>query len=374
MTKRFIIVGLILVLVIGGLIGFNIFRNRMIEAYFANMRPPPVTVSATEAQAATWQEYLTTTGTLEAVRGVNVSPEVDGIVTAISFSPGQEVAEGDLLVQLDDAIERSNLAIYQAQRVLARNNLERARPLLQRGNMSQAEFDRQSSALDEAEARIRNTQATIDRKQIRAPFAGVVGIRQINLGQYLTPGTAVVDLQALSEMHVDFTVPEQQVAHLAVDMPVTITVGAYADRGFEGRITGIDPSINRQSRTLRVQATLPNPERRLLPGMFATVRVHLPAQQNVVTVPQTAVAYSLYGDSVFVVRQTGQDEQGHPVLTVSQQFVRVGDRRDNLAAILDGLAAGDRVVTSGQLRLQNGATVVIDNSVALTPPAAGGPG
>ncbi len=367
MIKRFIIVGVILTVVVGGLVWFNFFRNQMIAEFFASQGQPPVTVSAATATAETWQVYLTTTGTLEAVRGVEVSPEVDGMVTAIRFEAGQQVEAGEVLIQLDDAIEQSTLVLYQAQLGLAQSNLERARSLFQRGNLSQAELDRLTAALAEAEARIRNTEVTIDRKRIEAPFAGVVGIRRVNLGQYLAPGTAVVDLQALDELHVNFTLPEHQVGSLAVGLPISVTVGAHPGREFAGRITGIDPSIDRQTRTVQVQGTLPNPDRLLLPGMFAAVRVHLPAQENVVTVPQTAVAYTLYGDTVYVIRDSGRDEAGQPILTVTQEFVRVGSRRGAQAAILEGVDAGDRVVSAGQLRLQNGAVVSIDNTVTLAP-------
>jgi len=365
MWKRLLLMMLVLGVVFGGIFGFQAFKNKMMGEYFATMKPPPVTVSATLAEAQTWSPLLTTIGTLKAIQGVQVSTETPGMISQIYFKAGQQVAAGDLLVQLDDSADRAQLGGLQAEQVLAAANYARQRKLVQQQVVSKGDFDTTEASLRNSEAQVANKQALIAKKAIRAPFAGTLGVRRVNLGEYLAPGAPVVELQALDPIWVEFSLPEQAFHRVKLGQSVKIQVDAVAEQSFTGNISAIDVRINESSRNFLIQATLANPDRLLLPGMFAQVAVAMPIQENVVTLPVTAVEFKLYGDSVFLIKETGKDSAGQPLLTVTRQYVVPGEQRGNLVAIKEGVKPGDWVVTSGQLKLQNDSQVLIDNSVKL---------
>jgi multidrug efflux system membrane fusion protein len=358
MVRWFIIVGLLLALLAGGLVGFNAFRSRMIAQFFAGNKPPPTSVSIAEAKSEVIPNLLTAVGDLAAVHQVNVTNDVNGRVTEIMFTAGSSVKEGSPLVQLFDAPEQGDLASFKAQATVAQLSLDRAKQLAARQFGPQATVDSAQAAFDQATAGIEKTKAIISQKLVRAPFDGELGVRSVEVGQYLTAGTKIVSLTDLSAVYANFTVTEKDSGTLKVGQTVRVKVDAYPGRIFEGKITTIEPQISTDTRNIRVQATIANPERILKPGMFATTTVVLPDKPAVITVPETAVDYTLYGDSVFVITETKADD-GKVNLTAVRTFVRTGDRIDGRAVIATGLKAGDRVVAVGQLKLQSGAAVAI---------------
>lgn len=359
MLKRFIIVAILCAVVVGALVGFNEVLKPMMIAQFLGAPRPPVTVSAAEVTKETWPSYLQAIGTVTAVEGVDVASQVAGTVSRIAFQPNQQIEAGQVLVQLDDAVEQADLALQESRVRLARQTLDRVSALRARGNASEAAFDEARATLDQAQAALAQTRAVIDEKRIEAPFSGVVGIPKINLGQYVSAGDPLVTLQQLDRVHVDFTLPEQALSQVQMGQRVELEVDAYPGRSFAGAITGIDPRLDSTSRSLSIRATLDNPDKLLMPGVFARVRVVLPERPDVVTVPQTAVTFTLYGNTVFVVEKA----QDSDAMVVNQRFVRVGARREGLVEITGGLEPGQTVVTSGQLKLQNGAHVAIDNTL-----------
>ncbi|HKX08117.1 MAG TPA: efflux RND transporter periplasmic adaptor subunit [Stellaceae bacterium] len=352
-----------------GFYGFNAFRAQAINNAFNNMKQPPAAVSVSVAKKEAMPRYAPGIGTLQAVHQVTITSEVGGLVTKIYFQAGAQVKAGDPLVQLNDQPDQGDLANFKAQAKLAEVNLARSRELLARQNAAQATVDQNQAQLDQARASIAKAEAIIAQKLIRAPFGGALGIRQVDLGQYINAGGPVVTLTDLDNLYVNFTLPEQQRGEIAIGQKVLIAVDAYSGRTFEATLTTIDPQIDPTMRAIKVQATLANPNHALQPGMFASIRVVLPSGPEVVTLPATSVDFTLYGDSVFVVREDGKGADGKPVLKVTRTFVKTGDRDKDRVAILDGVSAGDQVVTSGQLKLQSGGEVVVTPSDALTPPA-----
>ena len=352
-----------------GFYGFNAFRSQAINNAFNNMKQPPTPVAVAVAKKESMPRYAPGIGTLQAVHQVTVTSEVGGLVTKIFFQAGATVKAGDPLVQLNDQPDQGDLANFKAQAKLAELNLTRSRELLARQNAAQATVDQNQAQLDQMRANIAKTEAIIAQKQIRAPFDGVLGIRQVEVGQYVNAGGPVVTLTNLDNLYVNFTLPEQQRGQIAVGQKVLIAVDAYPGRDFEASLTTIEPQLDPSMRAIKVQATLSNPDHALQPGMFASIRVVLPPGPDVVTLPATSVDYTLYGDSVFVVREDGKDANGKPVLKATRTFVKAGDRDQDRVAILDGVQAGDRVVISGQLKLQSGTEVVVQPSQALAPPA-----
>jgi membrane fusion protein, multidrug efflux system len=366
---RLVIMALLLLVVFGGLYGYERFRAFKTAEFFANNKPPPTAIVAVAAAAEPVPQSFTAIGSLVAVHQVAVSPEVTGRVTKIFFESGATVHAGDPLVQLNDEPEQGDLLNYRAQARLAQVNLARAKELASRQNGPRANVDTYQSQLDQANAGIAKTQALIAQKLVRAPFAGVLGIRQVDLGQYVTTGAPLVTLTDLDTLYANFTLPEQNRAALSVGQNIEVTVDAYPGRRFPAKLTTIEPQVGAETRTIKLQATLANPERLLMPGMFANVRVVLPSLPDVVTVPETAVEYTLYGDSVFVVGEdAAAQHDGKPVLHVKRTFVKTGERFDNKVAILSGLKAGERVATSGQIKLNDGAAVTLTTSDALATP------
>jgi multidrug efflux system membrane fusion protein len=301
---------------------------------------------------------LTAVGELAAVHQVNVTSDVNGRVTQIMFSPGSHVTKGTPLVQLFDAPDQGDLANFKAQATVARLSLDRAKQLAERQFGPQATVDQAQAAYDQALAGIAKTEAIISQKLVRAPFDGELGVRHVEVGQYLTAGTAIVSLTDLSELYANFTVPEKDSGQLKVGQTVRLGVDAYPGRTFEGKITTIEPQVATDTRNIRAQATIANPDHILKPGMFVTTTVVLPDKPPVVTVPATAVDYTLYGDSVFLITEK-KGNDGKTSLTAVRTFVKAGDRESGRAAILKGLKPGDRVVAVGQLKLQSGAAVAI---------------
>jgi multidrug efflux system membrane fusion protein len=368
MLRWFIIVGLLLAVLVGALVGFNAFRSHMIAQFFANNKPPAATVTVAEAKSEVIPNLLTAVGGLAAVHQVDVTPDVGGRVTDIMFTPGSTVKAGSPLVQLFDGPDQGDLASFKAQATGAQLALERAKQLAARQFGPQATADAAQATFDQANAGITKTQAIISQKLVRAPFDGELGVRHVEVGQFLTAGTQIVTLTDLSQLYANFTVTEKDSAALKVGQTVRILVDAYPGRTFEGKITAIEPQIASDTRNIRVQATLENPDHTLKPGMFATTTVVLPDKPAVVTVPETAVDYTLYGDSVFLISEKTEDD-GKTSLTVVRSFVRSGNRIGGRVEILSGLKPGDRVVAVGQLKLQSGAAVAISTDAAPPIPA-----
>jgi membrane fusion protein (multidrug efflux system) len=389
MILRFFLVGIALVIVVGALVGMNVMRDQGVAAFFAGQQMPPVPISAAKAEAKTWTDYLEGIGTVSAVEGIEVASEVAGMVKSIDFKANDTVQAGQRLVQLDDSIDQTDARLYQAAIDLAQRTLVRVSSLRARGNAPQADLDTANAELLKAQAKLARAEAVIEKKAVMAPFAGIVGIRKIDIGRYVAAGDALVTLQRLDQVYADFTLPEQAFSRISHGQKVEVRADAFPDEVFRGEVTGIEPVVDTASRMVRVRATIDNPGLKLRPGFFANVRLILPERPNVVTVPQTAITFSLYGDTVFVIREkkagAGQEQQQQaagdagqaqapagPQLMVEQVFVRVGQRQGGVAEIVEGVKAGDQVVTSGQLKLQNGFPVVIDNSVDPTrPPQAG---
>ncbi|MBN9146910.1 MULTISPECIES: efflux RND transporter periplasmic adaptor subunit [unclassified Nitrobacter] len=358
LKRWFIIIGLLLTLLVGALVGFNAFRAQKIKEFFASNKPPPVTISAVEAKSEVLPNLQRAVGSLAAVHQVNVTSDVSGRITDILFTAGSRVTKGTPLVQLFDQPDQGDLANYKAQATVARLALERAQQLAARQVGPQVTVDQAQAAFDQANAGIAKTEAIISQKLVRAPFDGVLGVRQVEVGQFLTAGTQIVSLTDLSTLFANFTVTEKDSGRLKVGQTARVSVDAYPGKQFDGKITTIEPQIATDTRNIRVQATINNPGDILKPGMFAEVTVVLPDKPAVVTVPETAVEYSLYGDSVFLIKEH-KDDDGKTSLTAEQTFVRTGDRINGRAVIEKGLKPGDKVAAVGQLKLQSGAAVEI---------------
>ena len=357
----------VMVLVPVGLVGFNTFRAHLMTHIFSTMKPPPETIEATTAETATVPQGLTAIGTLQAVHQVTVAPEVGGRVVDILFTAGAEVHAHDPLVQLNDGPEQGDLLNYKAQAENAEVNLARAQKLVGRQFETQVNVDLNRAQLGQANGLIAKTEAQIAQKLIRAPFGGRLGIRQIDLGQYLSAGSAIVTLTDLDQLYVNFSLPEQDLSQLSLGQTVDIAVDAYPGQVFKAVLTTIEPQISIDTRAISLQATLANPRHLLQPGMSTNITVELPPLLNQVVLPETAVDFSLYGDAVFTVFHS--DDAGKPVLKVHRSYVRTGPRFDGKVVILDGVDAGAVVAKSGQLKLSNDAIVLLSSGDFLKPPA-----
>jgi membrane fusion protein (multidrug efflux system) len=365
MVKRFIVTIVVLVLVLSGLglVKFKQIQTAIAEG--AAFQPPPEAVTTIVAAAEQWPATLRVIGTVAAVQGVTVSADLPGTVEKIFFDSGQSVRAGAVLAVLDTRQERAQLAAIDAQRELARVNYERVQGLLNERVISRAEFDRATAEFRQTEAQAEEVRAVIERKTIRAPFAGVLGLRQVNLGQYLAGGDGLVTLQSLSPIYVNFGVPQQSMGAVPVGRSVAVTSDDAAGTKWQGRVTAIDSRVDPATRNIQVQATLANQNGRLRPGMFVQTEVTLGQQQSAIALPASAISYAPYGDSVFIVTElTGAD--GKPYRGVRQQFVKLGPARGDQVSVLSGVAPGDEVVTSGVFKLRNGAAVQINNTVQPT--------
>lgn len=353
------IMAILVALVLGSLYAFNRFRQNAIADFFAQHRPPPAAVSAVAARLQSVPRHVAGIGSLKAVRQVMVAPEVGGRVTRILFRSGASVKAGALLVQLDDAPDRAELADYEAQAVLAAITLRRARHLVGGGFTPQQTVDQDRAALDQAKAQIAKEKAIIAQKAIRAPFSGKLGIRKIDLGQYLSPGTPIVTLTDLDTLFVDFTLPTRTRSELAPKERVDVTADAFPRRVFHAVITTIEPQVNAETRMIEIEAKMPNPGGALLPGMFVNAAVVLPPRPDTVVLPRTAVTYTLYGNSVYVIRRSGAKIGGKTVWKAERRPVKTGREWGGKVAILSGLKAGEEVVAAGQIKLHEGAQVVV---------------
>ncbi|MEK6777725.1 MAG: efflux RND transporter periplasmic adaptor subunit [bacterium] len=364
MKKRIIlaIVGLIVVIGILGIIkGLQIGRMKAMGQF----APPPETVTTAEVHAESWESLITSVGSLVAVQGVTVSAELSGKVAKIAFEPGSMVKAGDLLVKLDTSSEEAQLPGAEAALALAKSNLERARELLAAEMISQSDHDTAVANYKQAAAQSENIRASIGKKTIRAPFAGRLGIRLVNLGQSLKEGEPIVSLQTLDPIFVNFLLPQQDLAQIQPGLTVRVMTDALPGRTIEGKVTAISPEIDSATRNIRIQATAANTEEHLRPGMFVNVAVVLPAQEKVLAIPATAVLYAPYGDSVFLVEENKDGKDGQAGKILRQQFVRFGEKRGDFISVVSGLKEHDTVVSTGVFKLRNGQAAVVDNTLSL---------
>ena len=362
MAKRMILMAVVMIAIIAGL-GFVKFKQfQAMAAQFAAMQPPPDAVTTIIAAQEEWPATLNAIGTVAAVQGVTVSADLPGVVDRISFDSGRSVQKGDILVQLDTRQEQAQLAGAESQLQLARLNHERMKGLVQQDAVSRAEYDTAAAGQQQAEAKLSEIRATIERKTIRAPFSGALGIRQVNLGQYLTAGAPIVPLQSLDPIYVNFAVPQQNGSEMRVGRTIRVSSNEPGGGEFTGRISALDSVIDQATRNVQVQATLPNSGARLRPGMFVQAQVILGAAQRVIALPASSINYAPYGDSVFVVGDM-KNERGQPYRGVRQQVVKLGAARGDQIAVLSGITPGEEIVTSGVFKLRNGAPIQVNNSV-----------
>jgi membrane fusion protein (multidrug efflux system) len=343
-----------------GTVKFQQIQTAMAEG--AAFQPPPEAVTTVVAQEEQWPATLNAIGTIAAVQGVTVSADLPGTVARIFFDSGRVVKAGEVLAVLDTRQEQAQLAAIEARRELARTTFERVQELLNQKVISKAEFDRAVADLQQSDAELGEIKAVIERKTIRAPFSGSLGIRQVNLGQYLAGGDPLVTLQSLNPIYVNFGVPQQSASRVPAGRSVTVTTPDGGDTQWRGRVTAIDSRVDESTRNIQVQATLPNADGRLRPGMFVQAEVALGASQPAVSLPASAINYAPYGDSVFIVTDITTDD-GKSYRGVRQQLVKVGPSRGDQVAITSGVKPGDEVVTSGVFKLRNGAAVQINNAV-----------
>ena len=376
-TKRMIIMLIVAGVIVGGVVWFQGFKTAMIGKAIKGMANPPQTVSTTVVEMSRWQPTVQALGNLRASQQASLSAQVGGIVTAIHFHSGQKVRAGELLVQINDAPQRAQLAQLQAQLgqvqaqlELAKINLRRDEAQLRAQAVSQAVVDTDRANVSSGESQLKALreqinaqQAVIAQAAIRAPFPGVLGIRQIDLGQYLAPGATAVTLQQLDPMDIDFTVPQSQIGLIRPGMHAEVATNAAPGRTFAARVMAIEPQLDPSTRNLKVRARIANPDGALLPGVFATVRIDDGQPRDYLTLPNAAVAYNPYGATVFIVKNAGKGPDGKPRLVAEQRFITTGPTRGDQVAVLSGLQAGDTVVTAGQLKLRNGTPVLINNSV-----------
>jgi len=361
MAKRMILMLGVAAVLLGAL-GFIKFKQVQSAVQASAFQPPPEAVTSIVAHREQWPATLTVIGTMEAVQGVTVSADLPGAVARVAFDSGKSVHAGDILVELDTRQERAHLAALEAQRDLAKVNFGRMQQLVDEGVISRMEYDQASSQQKATEANVAEIRATIERKTIRAPFSGILGIRQINLGQYLSAGQAIVSLQALNPIYVNFGVPQQTLSQMVIGHAVHVAKEDLPNAAFSGRVTAVDSVVNEATRNIQIQATLSNPEGKLRPGMFVQVEVPLGAARSVIALPASAINYAPYGDSVFVITDL-KDPSGKTYRGVQQQFVKVEGSHGDQVAIVSGVNPGDEVVTSGVFKLRNGAAVQVNNKV-----------
>ncbi len=361
MKKRMILVALILALVFAGIFGWKAFVNHKIHEFMAARGMPVVTVSTARAKQTKWRDHIRSVGSLTAIQGVTLTAQLPGIVTAIDFRSGATVRAGALLVQVNDEPQRAKLAYDQTQTRLAFANLRRTRLLFKEKAASRAQLDSAIASYHGSQANVAGDLAAIHELALRAPFSGVLGIRQVNLGQYLAPGAPIVDLQSSGSLYVNFTVPQVDIARVRVGQKIEVSVDAFGHRRFEGRVHAIDATVNPATRNVLVQAIVPNPRSELRPGMFGRVRLFGMHARRVVVIPVAALAYNTYGDTVYVV--VHGTVKGHPHLVARQTVVAVGHERHGLVVVTHGLKAGQTVVTAGQVKLRSGMPVAINNAV-----------
>ncbi len=360
-TKRMIIMLAIVGFLFGGVFAYKAFTATMAKKYRSFQAPPSIVTALTVSYEA-WQPELTAVGSLRAVKGVDVTSEVAGLVRKILFRSGDEVAEGAVLVELNADADLAQLKALEAAADLARTTYERDKKQFDIQAVSQATLDSEAADLRSKEAQVEQQRALVLKKTIRAPFTGRLGITTVNPGQYLNPGDKIVTLQELDRLYADFLLPQQELSRIGAGQTVRLSTDTYPGKTFTGTVATINPKVDPDTRNFQVEAVVANPGRKLLPGMYASVSIHTGAAERHLTVPQTAVTYNPYGDTVFLVRESAGPD-GKPALTAQQNFVTTGPKRGDQVAILSGVAEGDRVVTSGQMKLRNGSPLTIDNTV-----------
>lgn len=366
MTKRMLTMLIIAGVLFGGIFAFKAFQSYMIKKYIFNMKPPPVVVAAQKVTYQTWQPRLRAIGSLRAVLGVDVTTEAAGLVTAIHFTPGTYVKKDTLLVELNASSEIGRLHSLEASARLACITYQRNKAQYAISAVSKQTLDNDEANLKSLQAQVAEQAALIAKKRIRAPFSGQLGISNIYPGQNLNPGDKIVTLQILNPVFADFPIPQQQISRIAIGQVVTLQLEMYPNIQFPGKITTVDPKVDPATRNIQVEATVPNPKALLLPGMFAHVFVTTGKPEHILTLPQAAISYNPYGDLVYVVKESGKNKDGKPMLTATQVFVTTGEKRGDQVAILKGLHEGDMIVVAGQLKLKNGSEVLINNTIKLS--------
>ncbi len=370
MAKRMLIMLIGVGLLFGGIFAYKAFVSYKMKKSMSAAQAPPVTVSAIKAEYVPWQPQLKAVGSLRAVRGVDVTSEIAGLVQTIHFKSGDEVAAGQLLVQLNADSDMALLHSLEAAADLANTVYERDKKQYEVQAVSKATLDADAADLKVKRAQVAQQAAIVEKKSIRAPFAGRLGISKVNPGQYINPGDKVVTLQSLDQIYTDFYLPQQELSRISLRQPVVVTADTYPGRTFSGKITAVNPKVDSDTRNFQVEATITNPRHELLPGMYASVEVKAGVVQRYLTLPQTAVTFNPYGETVFIVEESGKGPDGKPLLTVRQTFVTVGPTRGDQIAVLKGINEGDTVITSGQLKLKNGSRVIINNQVQPSNEAA----
>jgi membrane fusion protein (multidrug efflux system) len=363
MKKRMVVMLLIAGLLFGGIFGYQAFKARMIRKSMAGHGEFPQTVSAITATEQQWQREIEAVGSLVAVRGADIAPEVSGIVARIHFTSGQEVEAGAPLLDLNADSDTAKLRSLEASAELARQTYSRDQRQFEIRAISQAALDVDTATLKSADAQVAEQQALLDKKLIHAPFSGRLGIRAVDLGQYLDAGAKIVTLQSLDPIHLDFFLPQKSIGQIKIGQKVSVAADAFPDKTFTGEIAAIDPKVDLNTRNVKVRATLHNPQHLLLPGMYATTKIAIGRPQSFVTLPQTAITYNPYGNVVYLVEERGKGPDGKPLLVAQQKFVTTGETRGDQVEIVSGVKKGDMVVTTGQIKLRSGTPIIINNSI-----------
>ncbi len=363
MTKKMVIMLVVVGVIFGSVFGYQAFQSYMMKKYMAAGGSPEVTVSTAIATLQEWQPQISATGSLRAVRGVDVATEVAGLVQSVQIKSGEAVKASQLLLQLNADADIAQLQTLTAARDLSKTVYERNQKQFLAQAVSRASLDADAADLKVKQAQVAQQEAQVVKKTIRAPFAGRVGISLVNPGQYLNAGDKIVTLQALDSLYIDFYLPQQELSRLAAGQTIVAVTDAYPNRKFNGRISAISPKVDRETRNVQMEALVANPRHELLPGMYATVKIQAGKAGHYLTIPRTAVTFNPYGETVYVVETKGQTKDGKPSLAVRQSFVTLGPSRGDQVSILKGVKAGDQVVTAGQLKLRSGSPVVINNTV-----------
>jgi len=370
MKRRMVIMLVAAGIVLAGIFGFQAFKAVMIKKFMSALSNPPQTVSTAKAVTSAWQPTIEAIGSLRAVNGADLSLEVSGVVDSISFNSGDDVEQGAVLLKLRSDDDAAKLDSLQATAELNQITYDRDQKQFKLQAVSQATLDTDDANLKNAKAQVAQQQAILDKKTLRAPFAGHLGIRAVDLGQYLGAGTVIVTLQALDPVFVDFFVPQQSMDQIRLDQTVTVKIDAYKDQSFTGKITAVNPRVDASSRNVQIRATLGNADHKLIPGMYATIDIVTGAPKNYITLPQTVITYNPYGDTVYIVDRKTNGTDDKPQLFARQSFVTTGPTRGDQVAVLKGINDGDEVVTAGQIKLRNGSPILIDNSITPTADAA----
>ena len=366
MAKRMIIMLILVGVIFGGIFGFKAFMGYMMQKGMAAQGPPPQTVSAFKTTVQEWQPRLEAVGSLKALRGADLAPELSGLVSQLHFQSGDTVKAGALLLEMDARSDTAKLQSLKATLELARKNYLRDQEQFKEQIISQATLDADLADLQRTEAQVAEQQALVDKKAIRAPFDGRLGIRQVDLGQYLNPGMKIVTLQTLDPIFVDFFLPQKEISQIAIGHEVTVRADAYPEQVFKGVISAIDPKVDTSTRNIGIRATIRNPKQQLLPGMFATTQIDTGRPGRFITLPQTAIVFNPYGNIVYLVMEKGKGPNGKPNLIAMQKFVKTGETRGDQITVLEGVKEGDLVVTSGQIKLRNGTPIIINNKIQPT--------